>query len=184
MNQSIATAFSNMAGSFPGVITLIYGGFWLAGLVCVAWGVNNLRYATDHQRSGGTSAPTASLISIVVGAVLCYMPTMLASVAQSVFENTSPAGLMDYEDISACSGTYAGIRSFVQIVGIYFFGRGWLSLRHVGIHGDSSKHTFYGGVVRIFSGIALVHIIDTLVVLSNTLGLGVVQSWLTNLSTC
>lgn len=179
MPPTIATMFTNLGSSFPGLYRLTYVGFWVAGLCCVVWGVNNLRQVTNDQyRSGGSSAATGSLISILIGTVLLYLPTLLASVAATVFDtHAAPTGLTDYAtpDQSG-AGTYVALRTFIQLVGVYFFGRGWLSLRSVGINGESQSHTFYGGVVRIFAGIMLVHIVDSLKILAATFGLSAVTA--------
>lgn len=181
--STLSTMLTNLSSSYTGLFQLLFTGFWVAGLVCVIWGVNNFRHATEDHRGGGPHPVTAALVSIMIGAVLCYLPTLLQSLAYTAFVNTTgPAGLVDYETPSSSSTTFASLRTLWQLVGVYFFGRGWLTLRKIGIHGESSSATFYGATVRIFCGIAMVHVVDVLVILSNTFGFTSVSSWVQSMS--
>lgn len=182
MSPNLASMFDQLSSSYSGLFKLLYICFWLAGLVFIAWGVNNFRVlSSDQYQRGGNSHPvTQSLISILIGGVLISLPEMLKSVAFTVFLNDSgAAGLLDYEvPPSSYLNTMISIRTFVQLFGIYMFGRGWMSLRQVGLHGDSHEHNFKSAVVRIFAGICLVHIVDFLKVLAATFGIQVISEWL------
>lgn len=174
MPTTISTMFQNLSSSYPALFQLVFIGFWLSGFIAVVWGVNNMRASTGGGYRGDmSSAVKGSLVSILIGAGLMYMPTLLESVATSIFNGPSPVGLMDYQTPDSTSGgtSYTALRTFLQLVGVYFFGRGWLTLRHVGVNGEGSGHSFYGGAVRIFAGICLVHIVDVLQMLALSLGL-------------
>lgn len=182
MNASLVTLFTNLEQSFPGFFRLAFAGFWLCGLAFFVWGINNVRYASEGRGDRGNV--NASIVSILIGAVLMYMPTALESMATTVFATSAgPVGMMDYQTPDAAGGNvFVSVRTFLQLVGVYFFGRGLITMRHIGIKGEDGRHTFYGAVVRLVFGIALVHIIDTLQVISKTVGLGVVNTWLSNMN--
>src|SRR5450830_841257 len=89
----------SLTSSFGGLYRLLFASFWLLGTCFTAWGVFNLRkYADDNGRSE-KSLPMQSLVSFLFWAVFIYMPTMLNSLAVTVFGANShnPAGLLDYQ---------------------------------------------------------------------------------------
>lgn len=180
---SIEQFLNGLAPAFPALFKMFFAAFWLAGLIFIAWGINQLRQATDQHGRGNVSPVTASAISIILGSVLCYMPTMLESVAITIFGNqAAPVGLMDYQTPGDSTGNvFIHLRTFLQMVGIYYFGNGWIMLRHVGIHGETNGRSFSGGVVKIIAGICLVHIVDTLKLLASSFGIPVLNQLLTNI---
>lgn len=184
MNPSLSAMFVNLDSSYPGLFRLVFLCFYLAGFFSVIWGIYNFKNAdSDRYQKGGVSSPVVgSMISILIGGVLCYMPTLLESVATTMFAQVSPpAGMMDYQTPTSIGGnSFVSLRTFCQLIGVYTFGRGWLSLRHVGVNGDNGRHTFYGAVVRIFAGISLVHIVEVLRILSASFGFHIISTWLDN----
>lgn len=185
MGATLTSIFDNLSSSYSGLFRLLYVLFNLMGVIAIVWGISNLRKgASDGYRSdGGAHYATQSLISILIGAVFVYMPELLKTVAYTVFLNgNGTVGLLDYQTPpNTYASTLISLRTFIQLFGLYMFGKGWWSLRHVGLYGQSQHHSFTSAVVRIFAGICLVHIIDFLKMLSISFGLAVIGAWLTEL---
>lgn len=176
---TVATMFLNLAGQYPDLFDFVFTAFRFAGMVALIWGINHLRTVTDDHHRGNASPATASLVSIVIGAIVISLPEMLEAVNHTTFaESASPMGLMDYERPSETKNVLSSVHRFLQLVGVYYFGKGWLELRSVAINGETQQISYKGAAVRIFAGTALVNLIGSLKAISSTVGIPVLNTWL------
>ena len=60
----------------------------------------------------------------------------------------------------------------LQLYGYFTFARGWLSMRRIGSGQNGSDELFKIVIVRLFAGIGLINIVETVNVISATFGFG------------
>lgn len=185
-STDFSTMLMALSGSYRGLFSLIINGFWAVGMIMVCWSVFNLKnHVHEHTRHDGRVSPvTKSLVSAAAGSLLMCMPSLLQTIAVTTFGagGVSQVGLMDYPTATSSSTTVLlALRGFLQLVGVYFVGKGIMGLRSVGMNGDSQEHSWKSVITRLVAGIALVHIVDALKVAAVTFNLGVDPTFLSQM---
>lgn len=181
MNQTMSGVIDNLMQSYGGLISLLFLCFRLLGVIFIVWGVNNFReLASDRGRQSSSHPVTQSLVSILVGAVLLALPKMIGDISATVFLGTGGNNLMDYAEPTGIANSFFSIRLLLNLIGVYMFGKGWMTLRQIGVNGSDRDHSFKSAAVRIIAGTLLVHIVDFLKVMSVSLGLPIIDSWIRN----
>lgn len=159
---SVLTTNFNIIAEIMTSIALLMGvGFTLAGLFQLKKHAEQRSMMASHSISG-------PLILFVCGAALCVLPTFMGTALLTFWGTSTP---LSYQGgPSGYGALIPPILMFVRIVGIGAFIRGIVLLSKTGAQ-QSQPGSFGKALVHLLAGILLVHILGTIELLGNILGL-------------
>lgn len=193
-STSFQAGMVNFADSFPGILLLIEVLCYLFGVYFVIGAVLKLRELTYQGSHGIPARVTAQAFS---GFMLVAAPTTIRSVSSTLFSSSTCNSddyvrFMDYLDgctvdlssVGVLMGALVGVDiapgyellakavvQFIQVIGFVAFFRGWTAIVKASKIGNGQgDDLFWSGVVRIFAGVACVHINDVVIMINNTFG--------------
>lgn len=167
---TIAQMLLNFEQSFPALVEFIRTFAMIAGYACAVIGLWVVYRANDDQSGRSRATIAGGLWSIVAGVLLIFAMTTIKTIAHTAF-GASTSNALDYISSPNVTGnTGLALRAFVQIFGFIAFTRGIFVLRAVGMHGEGGPRTFWRGALLVLGGVAAIHIIDFLGMLSRTFG--------------
>lgn len=157
--------------SVPSLIDLVMSLGYLLGIVFIANALYKFRLIGDYRHM--MMQPTdlkGPLGSMIVGAMLIYLPGIFTSVTYTLWNQSS--GMMAYAPSANSSQEFQIILQvtyeIMKLIGIIAFIRGWMILAKLGDHGNQ------GGVPKalahIIGGVLAYHLDATIYVFQATFG--------------
>lgn len=196
-SESGTTSFQSgmvkFSESFPGILFLLEVLCYLAGIYFVIGAILKMRELTYQGSHGIPAKVSAQALS---GMMLVAAPATISTVSNTMFAASSCTGdyvrFMDYLDgctvdlsaVGALMGALVGAQiapgyamlatavvQFIQVIGFIAFFRGWTAIvKSTKIGNGQGDDLFWSGVVRIFAGVACVHINDIVLMINATFG--------------
>lgn len=166
---TLQTMLINASSQFPAIWKLVTAAAYLMGVAFILRGVYQLKVYGDLRTMMSTQTNLKqTLIVLIVGTVLMYIPTAFRSAMMSTFGTTVPEAI-PYQSQGDISGeAMNAIMKFVQLIGIISFIRGWIYLTHASNPGGHSS--FGKGITHIIGGLLAVNIEGTKEALQATTG--------------
>ncbi len=177
VTQGLGQILINFQTSFPGIVSLIFGFSYAAGLALAVVALLRMREIGDDSGRGQQSALTGVVFTLFAAAALMFLPTMMASFSKTLFMNS--ASPLDYANPLVTGGTLkSAIAGFIAMIGMIAFVRGIFVLRAVGNNGEHGNNSVMRAIVLLVAGVLCIHILDFLKILANTFGFAGLGSWL------
>lgn len=169
------TALKNLEGSYPGLLGLLEAICYVGGLAIMIASLLRLSRLQQNETKGGI------FVSMAIAVILIASPTMISSVAVTLFGSTDCSAGNFYQYMDKCqsrtSSIYAPVLSFVQFYGFYSFVRGWFLVNRSAKPGAPDPDGLkVKGASHILFGVLCIHIKETLMVLGNTFGFAWIQN--------
>ena len=127
------------------------------------------KYGESRTMMSGQHSIAGPLMMLLAGAMLMILPTFIGSALLAFWGTASPLSVP-----GATSSSYGALETpiviFVRVVGVGSFIRGIVLLSRTG--GQQAQHGTLGkAIIHIFGGILCVHIIGTMDLLKQLLGM-------------
>lgn len=173
-------AIIGLSSSFVHFKRLLVSLSYVIGVSMIARGIMMYRIFANQtfgsQQRGEIAGP---LVFLVVGSVLIYFPSAINVGLSTVFvspEITPSSHILSYVDEDNVVAKWAAIStvivSYLKLVGIIAFLRGWIILSKMG-HSGSQPGSLGKGITHVIGGLLLINIVDTAKLLGHTLGYAV-----------
>jgi len=165
---TLQTMIINASSQFPAIWKLVTAAAYLMGIAFILRGVYQLKVYGDLRTMMSTQTNLKqTLIVLIVGTVLMYIPTAFQSAMVSTFGTSVPDVIPYKAEGEISAQAMNAIMKFVQLIGIISFIRGWVQLTHASQGGHSS---FGKGITHIIGGLLAVNIEGTRNALEATVG--------------
>ena len=170
----IGVMLTNLKAAFGSLKALTAAIAYLSGIGLIFKGLAMFR-SFGRQSMSEQPEIAGPLVYIIVGAILIYLPTNIDVNLVTIFGTTELGAasellsytpdlggqnLMDFLNV---------IVSYLQLLGLIAFVRGWLILSKMGQRGEQPG-SFTKGLMHIIGGILLINLVGTIQVLANTFG--------------
>ncbi len=174
-SMDVGAAVNNLTGAFSSLTNLVIAISYITGVALVFRGFAMYRAFGQHitmQSKGGEVA--GPMVFIVVGAMLIYLPSTLGSSMITIFgtETADTSSLLSYspneggqnwENISEV------LRSYMNLIGMIAFVRGWIILAKMG-HPGAQPGSVAKGITHVVGGVLLINIVATVNALKQLFG--------------
>lgn len=173
---SIERSADGLLGAFYNLESLVIAMSYVIGVTLIIRGIMMYRiFANQTYGSAQRGEIAGPLVFLVVGTVLIYFPSTISASVNTLFGTSQIAGfesLVSYQNVGPSVRLHLlqdVIISYVQLIGLIAFIRGWVILSKMG-HSGSQPGSIGKGVIHIVGGVILINLIGTITVLANTLG--------------
>lgn len=159
---NLLTAHFNIIAEIMTSIALLMGvGFTLAALFQFKKHAEQRSMMSHHSIAG-------PIILLICGAILCTLPAFMGSMLLAFWGTSSP--LIYQGGPSGYNALIPPILMFIRIIGVGAFIRGVVILSRAGSQ-QSQPGTLGKALVHLLAGVLLVHILGTIELLKNILGI-------------
>lgn len=172
----IGTMIANLAATASSLQSLVVAASYIIGIGLIIKGV--MKYKSfghgmnQHTPPGEGFAP---MLSIMVGSILMYLPSIMATSLTTVFGTAaigSPASVLSYSSTLSSNAQWSQLGAilinYFQLVGLIAFIRGWMILSKITQQGG--QDTVGKALTHIVGGIMLVNLVGTIQILATTFG--------------
>ncbi|CAM4428124.1 MAG: hypothetical protein LEGION0398_MBIBDBAK_00467 [Legionellaceae bacterium] len=161
--KTFFTNFSKLSGNFQRLIT---GITYLLGLMFAFKGVYALKlYGEARTMMSNHANLKIPAIYLLVSAVFMYLPTALNTVNQGIFGSDTPLGYRNAL-LTSSRAYLEGVFSFIRIIGLLSFVRGWLILAALAQQGGH-QNTSGKAMTHIVGGVLAYNIEATITLLQS-----------------
>lgn len=165
---------SNVMQSIPGLVTLLNVITSFLGVALTGYGV--FKFIEYGKGEGHTKLITPFLL-LFCGTALWNFNASIDTFLGTVFgSSSSTSNLLSY---SPSANTTAKAKLWItmlimllRVYGYFTFMRAWLTISKIGSGQHANDELGKTAIVRLFAGIALINIVETVNVLSTTVGFG------------
>jgi len=162
-----ASVLNNIQQNIEPIQKLVTGGAYIAGIIFIFIGIYKLRvYGMGQSMMSGQKSLKPTLLALLTGTLLLYLPTSLDTFMQTTFGYESPlaytTGGASYKNI------LNPLIRIIQLLGLISIIRSFLLLNKLG---QAQNATVGRVAVHFFAGLAAFNIIGTYNIFRATLGL-------------
>jgi len=172
----IGAMISNLAATASSLQQLVVACSYLIGVGLIVKGIMKFKsfgHGMNQQTPPGEAF--APLLSIIVGSILIYIPSILNTSLTTVFGTPTPgsaSSLLSYSSAISSNAQWSRLGeimiNYFQLVGLVAFIRGWLILSK--ISNQSGQETVGKALTHIIGGIMLINLVGTIQMLAATFG--------------
>lgn len=174
MNDA-SSMLSNFSQSIPGIVLFLNALFTATGLGLVVWALVIVTKNNAHGSQGHNGGMSVPLVMILCGVMLFNVTSSTNAVLGSIYgAGVDVSSLMDYEaSDSLPSETQKMIQLVILIIrifGYFIYYAGWMTVKNIPTSTDKSEGR--KGLVRIVFGSCLINIVQSVNVVTSTIGFG------------
>jgi len=146
-NANLISMIGNVSQSLGPVQALIKGLGYLLGLFFIAIALTKFKHVADSKSHGSSHQKSSGpIIYFLVGVMLLFLPSMMATLSSSVFGENNVLQYVQYNP----QDVYASMGIVIQTAGLIWFVRGCSLIVHMGEPGAEEGPK---GFVFIVAGI-------------------------------
>jgi intracellular multiplication protein IcmC len=168
---------ANIANNLLPVEKLLTGAAYLIGISFAFKAIYSLKsYGESKTMMSSHTSMKEPLVYLFVGVLFIYIPTAFEVFMYTTFGQTSPMQYAPINSNNSALDTLFGPDStvgkpltiIIQVIGLVAFIRGWVLIARSASQGQPPGGTGKG-MVHVFGGILAMNIVQTLVIINNTL---------------
>lgn len=176
MAISLDVALTNLSDAVVLIRTLVAAVAWICGIVLIWKGITGFKiFATQTFGSAQRGEMSGPIVYLMVGAILCYLPTTYEVGLFTIFNKAEVGNEQDLVAylIPNAEEKWVDIAlvlvKYMMLVGFIAFVRGWLILSKMGQSG-AQPGSMGKGLVHVIGGILLMNIPDFMQIMAQTFG--------------
>jgi len=164
------TVITNIGNNITPFWHLVTAAAYLFGFAFIMRGIFLLKvYGEMRTMMSGQSNLKGAFITLFVGAVLIFSPTIYSSLLLTTFNTASSSPLQYAKNTTMDYSSYIALLRFIQLIGLISFVRGWIMLTHTSNPGQ--QNAFGKALTHIVGGLFAINIQASIDVLKGTIGM-------------
>jgi intracellular multiplication protein IcmC len=170
------TMLENVMEAFSGLETLLNLGVMTLGVILTGMSIFKF-IALSHDTTFGQMHWVTPVMYLISGVALFNFASSIDTFLQTFYgPSTSVHALLSYTAPTGMSQkTTSMLKTLIaasQLYGYFTFARAWVGLRRLGSGQHGSDEVFKASLIRLCAGVGLINIVETIDVVSETLGFG------------
>lgn len=167
-----STMLGNIIGSFPGIMSFLNLFTSMMGVILTGMAIFKF-----IEFDSGKARLITPFIYLIVGVALFNLSSSVNTFLETIYgSSTSVQTLLSYNGGGGLSQQTARMTMLlimcIRLIGYWAFIKGWLIFKRIGDGSQGSDEAFSKALTHLFFGVMAINIVETVNVISSTVGFG------------